>query len=281
MKISLSVTTLLCCCFSFCIGAEVIQYPPVASNVAYANVMALAYKEPDERISYGEDPLQFGDLWLPVAGKNTQNKLLIFIHGGCWLNAYDIKHSYALATALAQEGYAVWSLEYRRTGDTGGGWPGTFEDIVTAISRSSQLRNAEYSLNNTLLMGHSAGGHLSLLAGSQHAELRGIIGLAAITDIVSYAAGKNSCQQATAQFMAGMPADQPQQYQDANPVTHKVHGNTVLFQGNADNIVATEQAMVLGVPVIHNTAAGHFDWIHPGTSAYKQLLNEIHSTFTR
>ena len=61
--------------------------------------------------------------------------LVILIHGGCWLNSFDVNHSRPLATALSQAGFAVWSLEYRRTGDPGGGWPGTLEDIQLALTQ--------------------------------------------------------------------------------------------------------------------------------------------------
>ena len=56
-------------------------------------------------------------------------------------------------------------------------------------------------------MGHSAGGHLALLAGGEIKQLKGVISLAAITDIAEYAAGTNSCHEVTKDFMQGMPKD--------------------------------------------------------------------------
>jgi acetyl esterase/lipase len=50
-------------------------------------------------------------------------------------------------------------------------------------------------------VGHSAGGHLALLAGGEIKRLKGVIGLAAITDIAEYAMGSNSCQKVTNNFM--------------------------------------------------------------------------------
>jgi len=83
-------------------------------------------------------------LWLPAEGNKKQNNLVVFIHGGCWLNAYDIKHSYALATALAQEGYAVWSLEYRRAAMR---WwmAGSFDDILSGIKQCILHTKPAYS----------------------------------------------------------------------------------------------------------------------------------------
>jgi len=34
--------------------------------------------------------------------------------------------------ALKKIGIATWNIEYRRLGNPGGGWPGTFEDVRSA-----------------------------------------------------------------------------------------------------------------------------------------------------
>jgi acetyl esterase/lipase len=82
---------------------------------------------PTARIPYGNDPLQFGDLRVPDG--DGPHPVAIFVHGGCWLSQYDISHTDMVTDALTRNGIATWSLEYRRVGDPGGGWPGTFEDV--------------------------------------------------------------------------------------------------------------------------------------------------------
>ena len=127
--------------------------------------------------------------------------------------------------------------------------------------------------------GHSAGGHLALLAGSalaatpvQGLRLRGVVGLAAIADIASYAAGSGSCQSAAVEFMGGTPDQRAAQYRLANPVQQTSHANTVLLQGRADAIVPVAQAEAAGLPVQWLDGAGHFDLIHPGTPAWTEVL---------
>ncbi len=71
---------------------------------------------------------------------------MILLHWGCGLSAYDIKHSYALSTGLAQAGFNVWSVEYRRTGESGGGWPVTFDDIKNGIQASNTYNNGIFSI---------------------------------------------------------------------------------------------------------------------------------------
>ena len=120
----------------------------------------------DARIQYGDDALQFGDLRLPPG--SGPHPVVVFIHGGCWLAEYDISHSSKLTAALAGAGIATWSLEYRRVGDEGGGWPGTFQDIGHGTDHLRSIA-AEYNLDldRVIVMGHSAGGHLALWAAAR------------------------------------------------------------------------------------------------------------------
>ena len=249
-----------------------VTYQAVAANVNFDQVTSLPFATSDRTIDYGEDPLPFGELWSPVG--TTPRGLIVFLHGGCWLNEFDLQYSYALSTALAQAGYLVWSLEYRRTGDSGGGWPGTYTDILQAIHYMESLD--ELSGLPTALVGHSAGGHLALLAGSElqgtDAEPELVIGLAAITDLVAYANGGNSCEVVTPDFMGGSPEQAPAAYSAATLVNKSLPANTWLLQGDRDAIVPALHTRLNGVQTIIVAGAGHFDWAHPGTVAFQELL---------
>ena len=256
-------------------AAQTVEYPSAGANVSFDAVMELPFQAPHLTLGYGVDDatLQRGSLWLPAeATDGNHAPLAVLVHGGCWLNAFDIRHTYALATALSQAGFAVWSLEYRRTGDPGGGWPGTLDDIRAGLAYRHRLTDHPIDLERTAIVGHSAGGHLALLAASESPELRGAIGLAAITDILTYARGDNSCESVTANFM-GVSADaDPAAWRAANPVEQTLHARTVLLQGDVDTIVDPSQAMVPNVRTLILNGAGHFDWVHPGTRAFRLLL---------
>src|SRR5215468_11018924 len=85
----------------------------------------------DRRLSYGSDPNQFIDLRLP-AGERKPTPLVINIHGGFWRAKYNLDHAGHLCAALTAKGLATANLEYRRVGNDGGAWPGTFSDIRSA-----------------------------------------------------------------------------------------------------------------------------------------------------
>jgi acetyl esterase/lipase len=259
-------------------SAADIDYPQVAAEVSFDSVTTLDFT-PGARIDYGSDPLQYGLLWLPE--QQAPLAAIVLIHGGCWLNAYDISHSFAASTALAQAGYAVWSLEYRRTGDAGGGWPGSFEDVQAGIAHLAGIETPRLDQVPVILAGHSAGGHLALLAGAVETEIHGVIGLGAISNIINYSDGENSCETAAVQFMGGSYAGLTDAYEAANPAQMLPHYNTVLLHGSADQIVPLQQAFVFGADTLIVQKAGHFDWVHPGTEAFSTLLAVLQDLIQR
>jgi len=256
-------------------------YLPTQSNVSYAAVLELEKSQATHLIQYGLNPLQYGELWLPDSkDANYKHPLVIFVHGGCWLNEFDISHTHAFSTALANNGYAVWSIEYRRTGDQGGGWPGSYQDIEKAIDFVPNLRDYPIDLRKIALLGHSAGGHLALLAGSERrASLSAVIGLAAIYDIEQYSKGNNSCQTAASKFMGGDANAVPEQYRAANPSKQALHPNTILMHGSQDTIVPIQQTESTKHRVVEIEDAGHFDMIYPGTQTFQVLLKKLASIF--
>jgi hypothetical protein len=44
-----------------------------------------------------------------------------------------------LAEALTTEGFATWNVEYRRLGEDGAGYPGTFRDVADATNLLARL----------------------------------------------------------------------------------------------------------------------------------------------
>ncbi len=277
-----NLTTLFACflltsCISVSQPTTKVDYEQVASNVPYSKVRALSFRKPDKQIFYGTDSLQYGHLWKATPTGNRP--LVVFIHGGCWLNAFDMGHTYAFSTALSQQGYDVWSLEYRRSGDVGGGWPGTFNDIMAGIQYYKNLPLDAVEDRGILMIGHSAGGHLALLAASQlngkASNLTATVGLAAISDLATYSKGSNSCQSATSQFMGGPYDLLPDDYQQATIVNKSLPNNIILMQGKKDKIVGVEQSQLTDAEAILLDEAGHFDWIHPGSAAFKKLMEVI------
>src|SRR5699024_7173940 len=89
--------------------------------------------------------------------------IIVTIHGGFWQSKYDLFENDPICEDLTKRGFATWNIEYRRVGEDGGGWPGTFNDLVSAINHLSALQQSyPIDLSNVIIIGHSAGGHLAL-----------------------------------------------------------------------------------------------------------------------
>ena len=264
---------------------------PTALNVSWREIEALNRDIAEHRIVYGRAAEQFGELRLPkVRGPH----LIIFIHGGCWLNKYGLDHVGPIARALADEGYAVWTPEYRRIGDAGGGWPGTFEDISRSVKILGEFA-PEYGLrlDRVIAMGHSAGGHLALwlaarknLAASGNfynnhgLPLHGVITLAGIADLLAYEKVGNDCAASLPDLLGGSSSEVPERWAQVNPMQLLPFGIPIkLIHGNLDSIVPLAQsedmARSSGGELIVVQGAGHFDMVSPHADAWKVIRGAV------
>src|SRR5712691_5829738 len=133
----------------------------------------------DSRLRYGTDPNQFGDLRVPKS--KGPFPVVMNIHGVFWRAKYGLAHAGHLCAALTARGLATWNLEYRRVGNAGGGWPGTFEDVRSGYRYVSQIAQ-RYNLDSSkmVVIGHSAGGQLALCLAGHEASLKRVISLAGV-----------------------------------------------------------------------------------------------------
>jgi len=236
--------------------------------VTYSDVIALQVQSYEESIErYGGLPTQT----LAHLASTDPSDVLVIIHCGCWSNAYDWNHTVPMAKALSTMGYDVWVPEYRRVGDEGGGWPGSLEDIIAAV---------EFVTNKTgqqpILIGHSAGGHLALRAAQTGLAIDGVVGLAPITDLVSYGAEAGSCQSMVAPFMGDETYSPDASYRDASVTLNAINIPVAVVIGKEDPIVGASQIAVFDAVQVNTVdGAGHFDVIHPETEAFSAVVKAL------
>ena len=273
--------------------------------IQYSELAATTAPPADHRIAYGALPLQFGELRLPPGGERVP--IVVFIHGGCWRAQYDLAHVAAAAAALAADGYATWTIEYRRLGDAGGGWPGTFDDVALAVDHVRLLAAQFPRLDTTrvVLMGHSAGGQLALWAASRTAAdasgplhqggapltVAGVVSLAGITDLATFGVASSGCNDAVTPLMGGNPTAVPDRYRAVSPAERvPFHVPVRLVHGDADAIVPLAQSRDFdarnraagGTSEVYVVAgAGHFDLVAPSAEAWTTVLRALHSLAPR
>lgn len=231
--------------------------------------------------------------------------LVVFLHGGWWRSEYDLQYGGHLCEALRAEGFATWSLEYRRVGSTGGGWPATFQDAASGFDFVAELaKQYPVDLKRVVAMGHSAGAHLAFwLAGRHHipeanvlhnpqpkVSLRGVIALAGAVDLrllielsgwLTFAHDKRE----VFRLMGGAPDQFPERYKAGNPGDLLPLGvKQVLIQGSDDGQIPAllpvrwaensrrqgEDVTVTVVP-----GANHFDVVDPESKAWPVVRGVI------
>lgn len=267
-----------------------------SQNLTVQDVLAWPAVPADYRIVYGnDDPLQFGELRLPKGP--GPHPVAIIIHGGCWLSRYDLTHIGNLCAALTRAGVATWSLEYRRVGDSGGGWPGTFEDVAHGADHLRALsRPHPLDLRRVIAVGHSAGGHLALWLAARHRlpresevrtavplPLRGVVSLAGVPDLRRFK--RPGCSDAVIQLLGGPPEKFPARYQQTSPIELLPLGVPQrLIHGRQDQVVPLELAREYeaaavkkgdDVKLIDVEEAGHFELIAPQSSAWPAVEDAV------
>lgn len=189
---------------------------------------ALPSQPADERIAYGPENDQYGELRIPPGGK--PHPVVILIHGGCWRADFSNLHELGpIADALKAKGIATWNLEYRRLGESGAGWPGTYLDVAHGIDHLKLIaakRNLD--LRRVVIVGHSAGGHLAMWAAARgrlpHGSeiysddplpIRGVIDLAGTPDMEAFfPLQRSNCgdRPVVEEMVGGTPAQHPERY---------------------------------------------------------------------
>jgi acetyl esterase/lipase len=227
---------------------------PAARLLRPTDVDTLPLRSPGERIAYGRDSLQFGELRLPPGSGRVP--LVIVIHGGCWYGPYaNARNAAPLADALAAQGVATWNIEYRRYDHPGGGWPGTFTDVADAADHVRRLAAAHpIDTTRVIAIGHSAGAQLAAWLATRHRlergsplhrdaplRLAGVVALGGVMDLREFEAREQStCGiPAVASLLGGAPAQVP------------------------DRLLAVSPAERLPLGVPHHHVAGALDRIAP------------------
>ena len=192
---------------------------------------------PDLRLTYGSDPSQFIDLRLP-ASKTEPHPLVIKIHGGFWRAKYNLDHAGHLCAALTAKGLATANLEYRRVGNEGGAWPGTFADIRSAyqfLIQNAQKHN--FDAQRVVVMGHSAGGQLALCLAAHEPHVRAVISLAGVVDL-QRTYQLHLSHDAVVEYLRGTPAEVPDHYREADPMQLSItKARQWLIHGTSDDDV--------------------------------------------
>lgn len=282
------------------VAAMLAAAPVGAAPLTYKEMLARPVPTATAKLSYGPLPQQFGELWLPDGA--GPHPLVVLVHGGCWqasIPAFALMNH--MAEALRKEGIAVWNVEYRRLGEDGGGYPGSFADVATSLDHVRALAGPHrLDPGRVVLAGHSAGGHLALWAAARHRlpagsplyaadplPVRKVVTLAGINDLADYRARGPNCGGAeTVEALVGFTGrGGAAAFADTSPAALLPLGvPQVVVSGSLDRIVPdsfgrayANLAAAAGDRVRQVTLpeAGHFELVDPASGAWPVLLEAL------
>lgn len=214
---------------------------------------------PFATIRYGPHPDNVADL------RRGEKGLAVLIHGGVWRHQYRRDTIESLAVDLTRRGFHTLNIEYRTFG-TGGGWPGSGHDVLTALDFVPQLDLGD---GPVVVVGHSAGGYLGMWAAARsRLEVALGIGLAPVVDLDDAVASRSELSlEAGLLLEAGAPS----------PIGPGELA-TIVVHGEDDDIVPVRHSKGLASShglELHLIDGGHFELLDPSKPHWEWVVERL------
>jgi acetyl esterase/lipase len=249
------------------------------------DILSRAAPKADSRVAYGSDQNQFVDLRLPKG--NAPHAVAIVIHGGYWRARYDREYAGHMCAALTAKGIATANLEYRRVGNAGGGWPGTFADVRAGYQFLVQnAHKYEFDTQRIVVIGHSAGSQLGLCLAAREKGVKAVISLAGVVDL-QRAYELHLSNDAVVEFLGGTPREVADHYREADPMKLAIGARQWLVHGAMDDVVppafsrdyaSAKQKMKEDARLVAIAGAGHFEVVDPRSGAWREVERVVVET---
>ncbi|HTI27354.1 MAG TPA: alpha/beta hydrolase [Kutzneria sp.] len=212
-------------------------------------------------VAYGEHADNVVDVWDTEA-----DTVAVLVHGGYWRVRYDRAYLTSFAEYLVAQGLSAASLEYRRIGN-GGEWPVLHQDVTAGVDKAVEL----FPGKRIVLVGHSAGGHLALLAADRPGVAK-VVSVAGLCDLArAHELGLSN--NAVTELLGGdlgllAEADPMNRVPPPVPVT--------LLHGDADTHVPLELSQRYqaksGAELVVLPGIDHFEPVEPGAAATVEAI---------
>jgi acetyl esterase/lipase len=205
-------------------------------------------------VAYGSDGLQKMDMYLPPYRTTTGTRVIILIHGGGWSTGDKSDFAMFIDTLKRRlPGYAIFNINYRLAAGTTNLFPAQENDVKACIGFIYSKRN-EYAISDKfVLLGTSAGGHLSLLQAYKYTTpvtIKAVVdfyGPADLVDMYNNPASIFASPAALAAVVGATPATNLTLYQQSGPITFVTAQSppTIILQGGVDVLVSPSQSAAL------------------------------------
>lgn len=205
---------------------------------------------------YGEDP----DHVLEITGEHREGtRPIALIHGGYWRPEFDRTYLRPLAARLGKH-VRTYNIEYRRV-------PGhprwQIDDVCAALEFITAGGRAP------VVIGHSAGGHLALVAAVHRPDvMHACLAIAPVTDL--RAAEASNADDGAVRAFLGSEADA---FGDLDPARlPRPSVEYRVLHGTEDIRVPVTMSYDYGDTTTQQV--GHFEWVDPRTPACALVIDQ-------
>lgn len=251
---------------------------------------------PYTTLAYGEAPSHIGDLFMPEG--DGPFPVAMIIHGGFWRDGYYRDSTHGIAADLAKRGIVAWNIEYRRVGPSGGGYPESHQDVLYALNYLKVLeKEHSLDLSRVAVVGHSAGGYLSVWASSiPVGELEGVmpkpqvpvtlsISLAGVSDL-DEAHKSGGGERAATHFLKSAAGDEALRKQlSVGYLQYSPETKLILVHGTNDDYVPVELSEYtlellhtrndVAADIMVFPGSGHNEFVDPQSKEWQQVATLI------
>ena len=235
---------------SFSCGKDPVQPPPVTPPED--SVVVVVAKTMTD-VSYGSDPLQKLDVYLPKDRSVSSTKSIVLIHGGSWESGDKSELTQFVDTLQKRlPSYAIFNINYRLSTNGVNIFPTQEMDVKASLQYIVDNAVKYLISKKIILLGVSAGGQLALLQGYKYNTPvipEAIVSFYGPTDLTAMYDDPTDAliPPALAEIVGKTPSQDPAIYKNSSPINFVTATSppTIFFQGGMDSLIKVSQATSL------------------------------------
>ncbi|SCY04968.1 alpha/beta hydrolase [Flavobacterium caeni] len=228
-------------------------------------------------VSYGDDPEQKMDIYLPAGRVANLTKVFLLVHGGGWKEGDKAELNFLVVYLKTNfPNHAIVNINYRLGTLENIGYPRQIQDIAAAIKHLND-RTGEYHLSkNYAMVGVSAGAHLSMLYSYRYDTRRQVKAVCSMVGPADFSdpnyEGNDLFTTGLRYFVGDYPTyvSNPALYNEVSPSRYisLLSPKTILLYGNQDTLVPESQGQIVHNKLnqnlvyneYHEYDMGHIGW---------------------
>lgn len=237
-------------------------------------------------LRYGPASSHTIDVYTPPLALMENPVGVAILHGGFWRAGFGRDMMSGVSARLALSGCYVWNIDYDPgTGGQIDACLRSIEDALAFVARCATTHGI--TKDNLVLMGHSAGGHLSLLMASRDQPVFGRVwALAPVTDLKAAHADKIGA--GAVEQLADKSTPMGELHKKYSPTMNPPRCAVTLVHGLADQTVPAEQSKRYSTSMANDfkistimhllPAANHMDLINENGRHWVKIQEELLSS---